>query len=237
MCDYQEVHRAMNAVVFYSNTGQSKAIATYFANQLGYPLADMETNCAEHYQNLVLVFPVHCQNIPDIVKAFLKNVSVDNLTVIATYGKMCCGNVLYEIQRTYQKNIVAGAYIPTKHSYIDNDDVFCDFDKLDPIVEKVKEPSIIKIPKLYKNLLAELFPKTRSRLGLKILRNSNCSGCGICGEHCRIDAIQEGIINRKCICCCRCVTACPNNALDIKVRFPLKVYLQKKKITNTIIYV
>ena len=114
----------MNAVVFYSNTGQSRAIATYFANQLGYPLADIETKCAEHYRNLVLVFPVHCQNIPDIVKSFLKNVSVENLTAIATYGKMCCGNVLYEIQKNYQKNIIAGAYIPTKHSYIDNDDVF-----------------------------------------------------------------------------------------------------------------
>ena len=38
-------------------------------------------------------------HIPDIVKAFLKNVSIDNLTVVATYGKMCCGNVLYEIQK------------------------------------------------------------------------------------------------------------------------------------------
>ena len=93
----------MNAVVFYSNTCQSKAIATYFANQLGYPLVDMETKCAEHYQNLVLVFPVHCQNIPDIVKFFLKNISVDNLTVIATYGKMCCGNVLCEIQKTIKR--------------------------------------------------------------------------------------------------------------------------------------
>ena len=37
----------MNAVVFYSNTCQSKAIATYFANQLGYPLADMETKWEE----------------------------------------------------------------------------------------------------------------------------------------------------------------------------------------------
>ena len=99
----------MNAVVFYSNTGQSKAIATYFANQLGYPLADMEIKCAEYYQNLVLVFPVHCQNIPDIVKSFLKNISVENLTVVATYGKMCCGNVLYEIQKKLSKEYCRGS--------------------------------------------------------------------------------------------------------------------------------
>ena len=227
----------MNAVVFYSNTCQSKAIATYFANQLGYPLEDIETKCAEHYQNLVLVFPVHCQNIPDIVKVFLKNISVDNLTAIATYGKMCCGNVLCEIQKNYQKNIVAGAYIPTKHSYIDNDDVFCDFDKLKLIVEKVKEPSYIQLPKLYKNPLADVFPKLRSRLGLTIQRSADCSGCNLCAECCSCGAIQSGITNRKCIRCLKCVEACPHQALKIKLGLLLKLYLRKKKTNELIIYV
>ena len=227
----------MNAVVFYSNTGQSKAIAAYFANQLGYPLADMETKCAEYYQNLVLVFPVHCQNIPDIVKSFLKNISVENLTVVATYGKMCCGNVLYEIQKNYQKNIVAGAYIPTKHSYIDNDDAFCDLDELKPIVEKVKEPSYIKIPKLYKNPLADVFPKLRSRLGLTIQKNADCSECNLCAKRCSFGAIQSGITNRKCIRCLKCVESCPRQALKIKLGMPLKLYLRKKKSNKIIIYV
>ena len=227
----------MNAVVFYSNTGQSKAIAAYLANQLGYPLADMEIKCAEYYQNLVLVFPVHCQNIPDIVKSFLKNISVENLTVVATYGKMCCGNALYEIQKNYQKNIVAGAYIPTKHSYIDNDDVFCDLDKLKPLVEKVKEPSYIKIPKLYKNPLADVFPKLRSRLGLTIQKNADCSECNLCAKRCSFGAIQSGITNRKCIRCLKCVEACPHQALKIKLGLPLKLYLRKKKTNKVIIYI
>lgn len=226
----------MNAVVFYSNTGQSKAIAAYFAKQLGYPLADMETTCAEHYRNLVLVFPVHCQNIPDIVKSFLKNVSVENLTVIATYGKMCCGNVLYEIQKNYQKNIVAGAYIPTKHSYIDNDDAFCDLDELKPIVEKVKEPSYIQLPRLYKNPLADVFPKLRSKLGLTIQKNADCSGCNLCAERCSFGAIKSGKTNSNCIRCLRCVEACPHQALKIKLGLPLKVYLRKKKTQEVIIY-
>ena len=227
----------MNAVAFYSNTGQSKAIAAYFANQLGYPLADIETKCAEHYRNLVLVFPVHCQNIPDIVKTFLKNVSVDNLTAIATYGKMCCGNVLYEIQKNYQKNIVAGAYIPMKHSFIDNDDAFCDFDKLNLIVDKVKEPSYVQLPKLYKNPLADVFPKLRSRLGLMIQKSAYCSGCNLCAECCSCGAIQSGITNRKCIRCLKCVEACPHQALKIKLGLLLKLYLRKKKTNKLIIYV
>ena len=227
----------MNGVVFYSNTGQSKAIATYLADKLEYPLADIESDRAVSYQNLVLVFPVHCQNIPDIVTDFLKNLSVDNLTVVATYGKMCCGNVLYEIQKTYQKNIVAGAYIPTKHSYIDNDDVFCDFDKLKPIVEKVKEPSYIELPKLYKNPLADIFPKLRSRLGLRIQKSSVCNGCNLCTRRCSFGAIRSGVTNRKCRRCLRCVESCPHQALKIKLGLPLKVYLRKKKTNKVIIYV
>ena len=227
----------MNAVVFYSNTGQSKAIAAYFAKQLGYPLADMEIKCAEYYQNLVLVFPVHCQNIPDIVKSFLKNISVENLTVVATYGKMCCGNVLYEIQKNYQKNIVAGAYIPTKHSYIDNDDAFCDLDELKPIVEKVKEPSYIQLPRLYKNPLADIFPKLRSRIGLAIQKSENCNGCNLCAERCSFGAIKSGTTNRKCIRCLKCVESCPRQALKIKLGMPLKLYLRKKKSNKIIIYV
>ena len=226
----------MNAVVFYSNTGQSKAIAAYLASQLGYPLADVETKCALHYQNLVLVFPVHCQNIPDVVKTFLKNASVDNLAVVATYGKMCCGNVLYEIQRSYQKNIVAGAYIPTKHSYINDDDVFGDFDKLKLIVEKVKEPSYIHLPRLYKNPLADIFPKLRSRLGLTIQKNADCNGCNLCTERCSFGAIKAGKTNRKCIRCLKCVESCPHKALKIKLGLPLKLYLCKKKTQEVIIY-
>jgi ferredoxin len=227
----------MNAVIFYSNTNNSKAIAEYFANQLVYPLSDIETRCSKHYQNLVLVFPVHCQNIPHIVKNFLKNVSIENLTVVATYGKICCGNVLYEIQKNYQKNIVAGAYIPTKHSYIDNDDVFCNFDKLKPIVEKVKEPSYIQFSRLYKNPLANIFPKLRSRLGVAIQKNEDCNGCNLCAERCSFGAINMGKTNHKCIRCFRCVESCPRQALKIKLCLPLKLYLRKKKTNNLIIYV
>ncbi len=227
----------MNAVVFYSNTGQSKKIAAYFADKLNYPLADIETNYTDYYQNLVLVFPVHCQNIPDIVKEFLKNVSVENLTVVATYGKMCSGNVLYEIQKKYQKKIIAGAYIPTKHSYIDNDDALCDFDKLKPIVEKIKNPSYIQLPKLYKNPLADIFPQLRSRLGLTIQKNVDCDGCNLCAERCSFGAIESGEINGKCIRCLRCVESCPRQALKIKLSLPLRLYLRKKKSNKVIIYV
>ena len=227
----------MNAVVFYSNTGESKAVAAYLADRLEYPLADMEATCVQHYQNLVLVFPVHCQSIPELVKAFLKKVSVENLTVVATYGKMCCGNVLYQIQKRYQKNVVAGAYVPTKHAYIDGDSTFCAFDKLLPIIQKIKAPAPVQLPKLYQNPLANLFPKLRSRLGLRIRKSESCNGCNACAAQCSFHAIKSGKTNGRCIRCLKCVGRCPRRALSVKIRLPLKLYLRRKKATELIIYV
>lgn len=227
----------MNAVVFYSNTGQSKSVAEFFAKQLNYSLVDINKACDICYQNLVLVFPVHCQNIPDVVKSFLKTSKVKFLTLIATYGKMCYGNVLYEIQKKYDKNIVAGAYVPTKHSYVDNEGGFCDFDKLMPIVQKIKNPSEIKFPKSYKNFFANFFPKLRSRLALKIQKNTCCTNCGVCAKQCAFGAINFGKVDRKCIRCLRCVAECPNNALEFKQSFLLRLYLRKKKVNKLVVYV
>ncbi len=228
----------MNAVVFYSNTGQSKAVASYFAGRLGYPLVDLQENGEIQYENLVLVFPVHCQNIPDLVKTFLKKVRVEHLTLIATYGKLCCGNVLYEIQKNYHKNVVAGAYLPTKHSYIDNDDAFCDYNELEPIVDKIRQPSsIVQLPKLYKNPFADLFPKLRSRLGVTLYRNADCNGCNLCADACSLGAIRRGVPNDRCIRCLKCVDACPRKALQVRLGWPLKLYLRGKKDNQLRIYV
>ena len=227
----------MNAVVFYSNTGQSEAVATYLAKQLEYPLRDVKTDCSKSYQNLLLVFPVYCQNIPDTVKDFLHRTKIENLTVIATYGKMCCGNVLYEIQRSFPHNIVAAAYIPTKHSYIKDDVAFSDFDQLRAVVAKIKEPSPIRLPKLYKNPLADIAPKWRSRLGLTIRKSADCNGCNLCAERCSHGGIQSGKTNGNCIRCLACVVSCPRQALSIKHSLPLRLYLAKKKSDKLIIYV
>ena len=226
----------MNAIVFYSNTGQSASIARYLTEKLHYPIFDIEKVEVNRYDNLVLIFPVHCQNIPYVVKCFLKSVQANYLTIIATYGKMCCGNVLYEIQKKYSKCIVAGAYVPAKHTYLDESFSF-DFAQLTPLVEKITHPKEIAIPKLYKHPCSNLFPRLRSRIGLKIYKNSNCVTCGACTEHCHFNAIKAGVTNSKCIRCLKCVAVCPNNALEFKIRLPLKLYLRKKQTSKTIIYI
>ena len=227
----------MNAVVYYSNTGQSRSVAEFLSNQLGYALTNIEAVALEEYENLVLVFPVHCQNIPDLVKDFLRKIAVSNLTIVATYGKMCPGNVLYEIQKKYHKNIVAAAYVPTKHSYIEDDDTFSDFDKLSTLVDKINNPSLIQLPKLYKNPFANVFPKLRSQLGLKIKKSADCDGCNQCGTNCACGAIKNGVTGSNCIRCLKCVEICPRKALKVKKGFWIKTYLRKKKMNEIIIYV
>lgn len=225
----------MNAVVYYSNTDESKRIAAYFAEKLNYDIVDIaDAEC--EYKLAVLVFPVHCQNIPQAVTHFLKRLKVCELIVIAVYGKMCHGNVLYEIQQKFHHNIIAAAYVPAKHTYI-NEPRFCDFDMLRPIADKVTIHSVIKIPRSYKNLFSNVFKGLRSRMGVKIIKNNDCDNCGACKNCCPQNAIENGKTNSKCIRCLRCVAYCPKQALTIKTSPLMSAYLKKKKQDELIIYV
>ena len=227
----------MNAVVFYSNTGQSKLVAEYLANKLSYPLIPIGS-AGQCYDCLVLVFPVHCQNAPSVVESFLSKTTSKYTVLVATYGKMCTGNVLCELQNKYKMNIIAGAYIPSKHTYLENDEDVTDLEKLRPLIEKIQTSSCaVTFPKLYKNPLANAFPNLRGRLGVKLIKNEKCNACGLCEANCPLNAISCGVPNKNCIRCLRCVKVCPTDALEYKVRLPLALYLAKKKKRETIIYI
>ena len=226
-----------NAVVFYSNTNQSKHIASYLASRLVYPLYNVfeVKDCA--FENLVFVFPVHCQGLPDEACRFLSEINVKNLTLIATYGKMCYGNALNEAQKRFKHNIVAAAYVPTKHTYIQDDAPFERFDELEPIVHKIASPAAIKIPKSYKNPFARFAKNTRSRLGVRLYSTDRCTECSSCTAACPYGAISYGKPNGGCIRCLKCVNACPSGALRFSLTAPMKLYLKKRKQNKLKIYV
>ena len=228
----------MNAVVYYSNTNQSKRIAEYFSAKLNFPIFTLNSLPNATFERIVLVFPVHCQNAPNVVRQFLSRLKADNLALIATYGRMNYGNVLNEIQRKFKLKIVAGAYIPTKHSYL-NENEFNDFELLEPIFAKLSSPipSTVSIPKAFKNPFSDFFPTLRSRLGVKIKRNSSCNGCGICAKNCPLQAIQNGKTNKRCIRCLRCVEECPKRALSFRLSLPMRLYLRKRKRNETLVFV
>lgn len=226
----------MNAVLYYSATGQSERIARYIAEKAAFETADILSLKCKEFDNAVVVFPVHCQSIPEPVKYCLNNIVVANLTLIAVYGRMCHGNVLREIQKKYAHNIVAAAYIPAKHTYLP-DKEFDRFDELQPLLDKITNPAPVVIPKSFRNPLSNVFKKTRSRMGVKLYRDAKCNGCGVCEDVCPYGAINKGKPNGKCIRCLSCVARCPQNALHSKNRFFMRLYLKKKKKDDLEIFI
>lgn len=226
----------MNSVLYYSATGQSERIARYIARETAFEAADILSLTCKEFDNAVIVFPVHCQNIPTPVKKCLSEITVKNLTVIATFGRMCHGNVLHEIRKQYEHNVVAAAYIPTKHSYLSEGE-FDRFEELQALLEKIYKPAPVTIPKSYKNPLSNILRGWRSRIGVKIYRDAECDGCGICDRVCPIGAISKGIPNRNCIRCLACVARCPKKALHSKNRLFMRLYLKKKKTDKIEIFV
>lgn len=237
----------MNAIIFYSNTNQSKAIADLLYGELlwnKYDLNDRahaELLSKSAFERVILVFPVYCQSTPKAVNALLMHLQAQYLTVIATYGKMCYGRVIYEIQKRYTRGkIIAAAYLPMKHSYVDEKSEPPNLDCLQDIIRKNLDahPSKVLIERTYKNPLSNVCKDMRSRLGVKILFDkAKCNGCKKCEKECLYGAISDGKTNRKCIRCLKCVTNCPNGALTYRARLPMRLYLKKKRINEIKIYI
>ena len=225
----------MNAVLYYSNSGESKRIAEYLADKTGFALIDLNAADNLQYERALLVFPVYCQNVPQAVKEFLRKIQTEYLALIATYGRASHGNVLNEIQREHRHRIIAAAYLPTKHSYVD-EERFDEFDRLTPFIEKLDGCGEITIPRSRKNPFASFAPEWRSRIGVKIVKNARCSSCGTCDRVCPQNAIQYGKPNGKCIRCTKCVVSCPQGALTLKTSRPMRAYLNKRKHDEIVIY-
>ena len=149
MCNYARFFGGirMVTVFYFSGSGHSLAVAKELSEMLACKLnpieRKMETTAEE---TVVVVFPVYCQNIPKPVVDFLKLMQSKYTVLIATYGKISYGRVLYEAQKLVQGDVIAGAYIPTGHTFLDGT---CEFDKtqLLQIVERIKAPKKVCIPK------------------------------------------------------------------------------------------
>ncbi len=217
----------MNAVLYYSNTGSCHAIAQYAANLLGFPAMELLNTTEFIFDNLVLVFPVHCQSIPVPIRPVLRKITAGNVIILAAYGKMHFGNVLWECAKNYRWNMIGGAYIPTKHSYLPEDALFTDYARLGFLADRFAVPQPVPIPRQFRNPLSGFFPGLRSRMGVKLRRNKDCNNCGLCTAACH---------SKKCIRCLKCVQACPRGALNFKLSFFMKLYLRKRKKNALVIY-
>lgn len=225
----------MTQVYCFSGSGHSLAVADFFAKQLQTGVTEITRDVQSSVETAIVVFPVYCQNIPCTVVPFLKGLNAEYAVLVATYGRISHGNVLWEASKLTKSDVIAAAYVPTGHSF-SGEGTYFDPSPLAPIFEKLENPSSAKIEKKRKNPFASFFPAWRSRIGLKITRTNACDGCNICGRKCPVGAARNGNISRHCIRCLRCVTVCPKKALQIKQTALLKLYLKQKKKRDTVVY-
>lgn len=217
----------MTAVYYFSGSGHSRAVAEYLARELDTDFIEI-TNTTPHpsCDTAVIVFPVYCQNIPAPIIPFLKSLHTRSVAMIATYGGISHGNVLFEAARMIRSALTASEYIKMGHSYLGEPAEF-DPSDLTEVIEKIKLGQPNEVKRSRKNPLADFFPAWRSRIGVKIRRLDTCTSCGKCTERCPMNAINNGIPNKNCIRCLRCVSECPNGALEFSLSPIMKFYLKR----------
>lgn len=236
MCPDEGVSAGMRVVIYYSNTGESYAVANALAARLEWPLSSLWELPEGRYETAVLVFPVHAQGIPDAVRDLLPRLSVEHLAAVATYGRISPGNALFELQKHFGRALIVGAYVPTAHAYLPGDPRFVAVPELELLVQKILHPSPVRIPRRFKNPLATLFPGLRARVGVHLSKNERCTGCGECTVRCPHGGIENGHPTRRCIRCLGCVANCPEEALEFRLHPLLRLYLSGKRRDDWILY-
>lgn len=232
----------MNVVLTFSASNQSLKVANYFASLLSWEQYNLTSfNCRKkfdynkEYDYVLFTFPVYSQSIIKPVMEILKKVKGKYFILIATYGKMGTGNILYEAQRIIKGKLIGGAYIPSKHTYINNEE-FRDFKELNALIESIKLSREVNLPKRKKHIFARFAPNLRARMNVKMMANEKCIKCNHCHNICPTKAIYKGKINKDCIRCLKCFNECPVNGMNVKYSYFLKNYLKKDKETTLIIY-
>lgn len=218
----------MTRVYYFSGSGHSKAVADALAELLGEEALELTSHKGGSVSVAAVVFPVYCQNLPPMVKAFLKALQADHIALIATYGGFSPGNVLEEGARLTSATVIAGACIPTGHSFLEEGAAF-DVSALEPLAARLRSPKAAAIPRLRKNPFSDLFPAFRSRIGLKLQKSPACNSCGVCTDLCPMSAMENGRAKGNCIRCLRCISVCPQKALSFRPRPPLAHYLGGKR--------
>ena len=225
----------MSEVWYFSAAGHSREVARFFAEKLNAPLKEIEAGAKGCANRAVVVFPVYCQNIPEPVKVFLKALQAGQVVLVATYGRMGYGNVLWEGARLLSGQVIGAAFVPTGHTYL-KEDVPVDPAALEPLFERIRNPKSVSVPKLGKWWLADLFPAFRGSIGVRIRKNDACTHCGLCTLRCPMGAMQNGTPGKNCIRCLRCVGECPQKALSFSCHPVLRWYLRKPRQQETVLY-
>ena len=169
-------------VYCFSGGGHSEEVAVCCAAWLGGQVIPVgtETNCEG--ERALFVFPVYCERLPPPVAGFLRRAKVKQAAFVATYGGMSLSHVLYDAQRLFAGSVLAGAYIPTEHSFT-RDGFRFDESALFSVLEKLLSGGgEVFFPKTSGHIFFGFTPAWRSRVGVKLIRKDSCDGCNICAR-------------------------------------------------------
>lgn len=228
----------MTKVYCFSATGRTLGLARALAQKLSCGLEELPIQRRTEppdCQTAVVVFPVYCQSVPLPVKRCLPLITAENMVLIAVYGRKSCGNALHEAAGLTGSRVIAGAYVPTGHTYLD-EPAETDLALLEPVLARIAQPCAVRIPWRFKNPFAIVFPRLRARVGVRIHVSEFCAHCGVCMAHCPMQAMRWGRPGRNCIRCLRCVCVCPHHALYSSFHPWLMQYLRGKKSDRTLLY-
>ncbi len=236
-------------VFYFTATGNSLYVAKQFDDN---PISIVKTqkNATYKDENIGIICPTYCGEIPKIVFNFIKNSKFNTpyLYLILTYGmsESDCPEFTYDQCKKVSVTFdyisfvkMVDNYLPAfdmaKEKKIDKD-IPSQIERIRREIESRKKDIPVANDegrKLHKQvtLMNKLFPAANNGSFLKI--TDKCNGCGICAKVCPLDnfEITNGKakrIKKKCEFCLACIHHCPNKAISLKPdKNPNERYINK----------
>lgn len=230
------------AIVYFSGTGNSRAVAEELGRQLGCVPGRILDNCvgrSSEALTIVVVFPVYGWRIPPVVAEYIASQSRGRRCVMVA----TCGDDIGLVARDWRRLVLAGGGVPMgaysvamPNTYVflpgfdvDSDDVA--LRKIALMPQRVSEiADSIRVSSDADDVTPGRFAWLKSRvLGwffYRFLMNpsdfkadkSKCDGCGACRRECPMQNITADTHGRpfwgdNCAFCTACYHVCPHHAI------------------------
>jgi ferredoxin/flavodoxin len=232
-------------IIYFSGTGSTALAAEELERELisrKVPVVISEIRAGNlpsigDEELLILLFPVHAFNAPEIVYEWIESITVrDPLsTVVISVSaggnrkpNMACR--LSSIEKLEKKScrVFYEEMLVMPSNWVKKTPDGLAIRLLEILPLKVKDivDEILSGKKHRTNpprfdrilsRIGELEKKGAKRFGTKILANDNCNGCGWCERNCPANNISivdgKPVFNGTCLLCLKCFYGCPNKAL------------------------
>ncbi len=229
--------------VYFSPNGSTRKAVMELAQTMGYEhVEELDLTMVEARQNrrefgkeelVIIGFPVYADRIPSLSTEIFKLLQGEDTPGVAvvTYGNRAYGDALLELKNEMEAvgmRVISGAAIIGEHCLntkigtqrpdeTDHQEIRS-YAKL--ISKKLEE--LLGIDKVKEIEIPGNFPYRPFGPHHVPEGDEKCIQCGICFNHCPVDAISPENYKMTdadlCIFCGRCIQVCPTKARDIKAQ-------------------